>query len=57
MTMSPQNELETRLINASKDQGQSYFFYEALLKSDIYFLPHTYQRLLSTQEQLVDTST
>lgn len=57
MTMLPQNELETRLINASKDQGQSYYFYEALLKSDIYFLPHTYQRLLSTQEQLSDTLT
>ena len=57
MTMSPHNELETRLINAGKDQGQSYHFYETLLKSDIYFLPHTYQRPSSTQEELVDTST
>jgi len=57
MTMIPQNELESRLINAGKDQGESYHFYETLLNSEIYFLPHTYQRPLSTQEQLVDTST
>lgn len=54
--MSPQNELETCLIKASKNQEQSYHFYEILLNSEIYFLPHIYQRPLSAQEQHVDTS-
>ena len=54
--MSPQNELEACLINASKDQGQSYHFYETLLKSEIYFLSHADQRSLQIQEKLVDTS-
>ena len=56
MTMAPHNELEICLINASKDQGQSYQFYEALLKSEIYFLSDTYHKPFSNQEQIVDTS-
>lgn len=56
MTMLPQNELETCLIKASMDKSESDRFYKSLLSSEIFFLPHTYQRMI-TEEQPVDTST
>lgn len=56
MMMSQPNELETCLINACKDEGQRYHFYETLLNSDIYFLPHTYQKPLPAKEQRMEVS-
>lgn len=57
MKKSLENELETLLVKACEDEAQCYFFYEALIKSDIYFIPHENQKpLLSQQEHLADTS-